>query len=328
MGRIVDAMEEVSGAIPDVIKLAVSRWNGDVDTTTYIRSSNNHVFRFDRNGNGCILRLTPSSHRDRRTIEGEVEFVLHLAARDVLVASPLKSDSASFIEDIPTEDGPLYATVFEELSGEMINFEMHQAPMFRAWGRALGELHNASQSFDHGSAQKLRSWTDDVQSMTAWLPDSEVAARGQLSGAAGWLESLDVGSEDLGVIHFDFDGDNMFWDGARFHICDFDCAGRYWYAADIAFTLHGFRNKPPSRWHNYSRWFLEGYRMVRDLADIRENDMSRFVRFCTIYHFAKMCKAYQDADPKEDPPWVAPMRQRHDNWFANIRRELAVPFEW
>ena len=163
MGRIVDAMEETSGAIPDVVKLAVSRWNGDVDTTKYIRSSNNHIFRFEQNGAGCFLRLTPSSERDRGAVEGEVEFVLHVAARDVPVARPLKSTSASFIEEIPMDHEPLYAVVFKQLTGETIKFETQQAPMFRAWGRALGELHNASQSLADQSAGKLRAWTDDIR---------------------------------------------------------------------------------------------------------------------------------------------------------------------
>ena len=328
MGRIVDAMEETPGSIPDVVKLAISRWNGDVGTTGYIRSSNNHIFRFEQKGNGCFLRLTPSSERDRCAVEGELEFVLHLAAHDVPVAHPLKSDSGSFIEEIPMDREPLYAAVFKELSGKTVEFETQQAPVLHAWGHALGELHNASQSFAHDAARKLRAWTDDIRSATAWLPHSEEAARRELAEATGWLESLDVRSEDFGAIHFDFEEDNLFWDGTRFHICDFDCAARYWYMADIAFALYGFRNELQSRRHDFSQLFLEGYRTVKDLSDTRENQMSHFVRFCVVYHFAKMCRAYQDAAPNEDPAWLAGMRQRHDSWFEKTRREFELPFEW
>ena len=328
MGYIVDAMEETRGMIPDVAKQAVSRWNGDGDTTKYVRSSNNHVFRFERNGSGCFLRLTPSSERSRRAIEGEVAFVRHLAARNVPVAVPLASASASFIEDIPRDQGPLYAVVFNELTGRQVEFETQGPSMFQAWGRALGELHNASQSFTAGSAGKIKDWTDDVRMAYEWLPKKEDAARRELAEMTGRLESLDTGKEAFGVIHFDFEEDNLFWDGTRFHICDFDCVARYWYMADIAFALHGLRNAPQDKRRNFLKWFLEGYRNVRVLDEYWEKQMSCFVRFCLVFHFAKMCKAYHGADPKDDPAWVAGMRQRHNRWLEKTRKEFEIPFVW
>ena len=130
------------------------------------------------------------------------------------------------------------------------------------------------------------------------------------------------------MIHFDFEEDNLFWDGTVFNVCDFECAARYWYAADVAFAVHGLRHKTPEQRRKLLGWFLEGYREWARPEQDYEQWITGFVRFCVAYHFAKMCASYRQTNPADDGKWLAAMRRRHDAWFAKTRKSFGEAWEW
>ena len=51
------------------------------------------------------------------------------------------------------------------------------------------------------------------------------------------LGALPVDRDRYGLIHFDFELDNLYWRDQTIGMLDFDDCAHYWYAADIAFWL-------------------------------------------------------------------------------------------
>ena len=75
-----------------------------------------------------------------------------------------------------------------------------------------------------------------------WLPQSESLARRELETIKTWLTTLEINQDNYGVIHFDFELDNLIWDGDNVQIIDFESSMEHWYAADIAFALRDLFN--------------------------------------------------------------------------------------
>jgi Ser/Thr protein kinase RdoA (MazF antagonist) len=321
MALIVDATAR--GGIPEVVMRACGRWTPDPGTLKYVRSSNTHVFRFERHGEGRFLRLTPASERSRSDLDGELDFIFHLNRRHVPVAVPLPSKSGLMVEEVAVSNEPHYAVVFRELSGKQVELTEEDPAIVRAWGENLGRLHTASRGFVPAAAGTTRSWEDDLRQAKTWLPGQEEAACRALAELGTWLRELPIDETNFGMIHFDFDEDNLFWNGTVCKICDFECSARYWYAADIAFTLCGLRHKTPEQRRRLLTWFLEGYCESADPGRDCEQSVTGFVKFSVAYHFAN-----RHTNPSDDADWLAKMRRRHDAWIAKTRKFFGEPWEW
>jgi len=88
-------------------------------------------------------------------------------------------------------------------------------------------------------------------------PD-ETAVRRELGQIALSLGALPASPATSGLIHFDFELDNLVWRGEAVGILDFDDCAHYWYAADIAFALRDLFDGGADLDHRSFREFVGG----------------------------------------------------------------------
>jgi len=81
---------------------------------------------------------------------------------------------------------------------------------------------------------KRKTHRDPVDFIEGHLPATEKAAQKELETIEHLYEKTE---EKKGLIHFDFELDNLIWNGERNNIIDFDDAAMYGYGADTAFAL-------------------------------------------------------------------------------------------
>jgi len=62
-----------------------------------------------------------------------------------------------------------------------------------------------------------------------------------------WAELLDRTRDNFGLIHFDFELDNLCWEDALIQMLDFDDCAYHWYAADITYALRDLFQTPTYR---------------------------------------------------------------------------------
>jgi Ser/Thr protein kinase RdoA (MazF antagonist) len=136
------------------------------------------------------LRLTPALRRDRAELNGELDFIFHLARHHVPVAVPMHSESGLMVEELVVSGEPYYAVVFGELPGKQIRISGKGAAVVRAWGGSLGRLHAASRGFVPAPTSTIRSWEDNLRQAETWLPAEEAAARGDLGELGARLRGL------------------------------------------------------------------------------------------------------------------------------------------
>lgn len=315
---------------------ALAHWDYDAGSLKPLCYSANAIYTFKQHGVTRMLRLAHAGDgvqaRSCRDIEAELDFIRYLGVRGVSAMQPLPSLSGTFVHTIESPYAQFYATVFEKAPGNLyLELENLSESQLITWGRTVAEVHNVSETYAAPVDHRRPSWQEIIAMIDAWLPSQEHDARRFLREAETWLASLPTGSDDYGLIHWDFCVDNLAWDKedrqtGRYHIFDFDDAAYFWYAADLAFALDDALEMPPHQRDWIMAAFLTGYRAIRPAIDAWIDEIPRFVRFMHIFKVARVMHALAPADPALDPPWMAALRARFEKWCEEMRVLFSHPF--
>lgn len=122
-------------------------------------------------------------------LRAEMDFINYLASRGIRVNRPVLTLAKKRVQTVNTSAGVYHAMVFEALKGKIYETEEMTPVMFTAWGRALGELHNASQGYP---AVGRATWKDYLDRVDHELPASDSVARKTLDRLSIRLGEMQV----------------------------------------------------------------------------------------------------------------------------------------
>ena len=166
--------------------------------------------------------------------------------------------------------------------------------------------------------------------MLGALPADETTVARILTSGLSWLDSLTSSDQDYGLLHGDFELDNLIWDGEQFQALDFDDAAYGWYAVDFAAALQdvwlGDDVDSATRTAHVA-WFVQGYAALRPLPDGMLQALPRLLTLIEASKVARMLQAYATTTDAETPEWVADMRAAHQRWFT-AKRATLEGFNW
>lgn len=293
----------------------LQRWENDGEPAKYWRASANFVFFFnDKSDNrrDRVLRFNHADERSAETIRAEIAHVNALIDKGIRVAKPIPSLAGNDVESVSTELGLFHAVAFEALPGEQLEIEELTSEQFARWGVALGELHNAS-TYHEGYKPARPSWTDHLAWVADYLPATETAALRMVDKLKHQLETLPINERNFGLIHYDFELDNILWHEEQPGIIDFDDCAWYWFVADFALALGDLFDGSVDKvdLHNESfQQFLEGYRRVRPINDEELARLPLFVQLDHLITFAKLHRALTPINPNGELPWMPELRHK------------------
>jgi amicoumacin kinase len=228
----------------DVVERAARYWDASLESLSLLPAVQNFVYSIDSAEGPAILRLTHESHRSVGEVEAELHWIADLAVRKINVARPRRSRSRSWLETIESAHGRFIATCFERAPGVAFDPsrpEMWNESVFESWGVLIGQLHAAAR--DSGWSQRsLRrpSWRGEsvVQNFNLFVPESETLVRAGFDRVIGELDGLPRSLANYGLIHADLNQDNLFVDGDRLTVFDFDDCCFCWFAYDLAVAIY------------------------------------------------------------------------------------------
>ena len=305
-----------------LIQPLLDHWPHDPGSAIVLRASSNFILRYTCQGQPRILRLTPAEQRTPPMLQAELDFLLHLAGKGQPVNRPLPSLHGNWVESGLTSLGLLHAVSLEYLEGEELEFDTLTPEQFTRWGQALGELHNAADGMDAPARPDAEGLLQDA---LARLPAVETAARraGQILQAR--LANLPIRPEIYGLIHYDFELDNLLWQGGVPQIIDFDDCAWHWLVADVAYALRDLFEDRASRVdlaHPSLQAFVSGYRRARPLA---ESELARLPLFMALLNFLMFVELLQiTAEPPStgEAEWTVNLRCRLSGKLEIYREEL------
>lgn len=268
---------------------AVQDWNGNPTTLQHLGDSGSSVFSFHNSQDRLqILRLTDATFRTRYEVEAELAFLAHLKKQAVPVAAGVQAKDGAWTRELDTENGKFVACVLEYAEGEVVKegSPYWGAEFFRAWGRNLALVHQASESYvPEASTPRPWDWENEILFREAeqLIPAEDVESRLELNELLETCHGLARTRETFGVIHADHGPQNFHYAPTTKTVTAFDFGNAcyHWFVSDVAIALSTVRAKPNRE--DIRRELLAGYREIRALPSGQAALIPLFMRLRSEY---------------------------------------------
>lgn len=238
--------------------------------------------------------------------------------------SPILSINGKYIEIAQQSEGTYFAVVFRSAKGVTLDENITEVQC-EDWGRSLATLHQLSKEYEP-SDTKRPNWRDILRKIDVLLqrhPD-EMEAMGELDRLTEWLQSFPISNRNFGLIHYDFQLDNIFYNeiSHSFSVIDFDDAIYSWYVHDIITALGDVLGDNLNMDKPQVKSFLKGYNLVISLNNEDYNQLPYFQRFMKLYSFSRLLWSLEGCEIADAPKWLDDIKKK----FVHVRDELRRGF--
>jgi Ser/Thr protein kinase RdoA (MazF antagonist) len=300
----------------DLAAMLVKNWDYDpqsLDLFQYFRISANAIYPFKVNGEVCFLRCCPAEEKSKASILAELEFIGYLRGEGYPALEPLPAKTGKALVVKATPWGEYYASVFKRVTGQTVEESSYADEIMRAYGAALGQLHALSTAY---RAPKVRRWShldvfDWIEQTLTGLGD-EPLALDELRLITGAFAELSIHPGNYGLIHYDFELDNVYYDALSpsCSVIDFDDAMYHWYLMDVLNALVSLKIEiPEGEYASKKAIFLDGYRSKFELDENLWAAAPLFIRFANLYGYTRNARALQERWENE-PEWMVELRAK------------------
>jgi Ser/Thr protein kinase RdoA (MazF antagonist) len=278
------------------------------------------VFVLPDPGGKRYLRFVPDAYRGAGAVAAVASLMDRLVAGGTAVVRPVPALTGTLTATVTTALGPMHAMVVEAAPGEQIDAEDLDEDRARSWGAALAAVHDGAAGIDPDLPEAFAE--------LAAIPDRFAHDHDLVKAAsrlADRIAGLPRDRSRFGIVHGDFELDNLAWDGRRATAFDFDEAACSWYAADIAYALRdltGTDGLPAPEHRQRFDAFIAAYRDIRTLG---EADLANLRLFAGAHAACSLVRidSALGTPGDDEPEWMADLRAKL-TVMARSHRDLAV----
>lgn len=294
----------------ELVMKILSYWDYDenaIDILDQYRISSNAVYPFSNHGKIQILRFSPVREKLPEDIKGELEFIKFLKEEKYPVPDIVNSNNYKDIEVIDTSWGQYSAVVFKKVKGTRLDKVKLNSEIIYNLGCSLGELHKLSNKFVPKNYKRI-SFIEQLEWMDKVLADydNENLAKREVDLVKKELSNLKKTKTNFGLIHYDFDLDNVFWDEQDniFNVIDFDDGIYHWYVMDIILTIQKISESLPNdNTFNVKELLIEGYESQYHMDEDIYKKAEIFKRYGCLFSYIRCLRSI--SEPIADKPeWM------------------------
>ena len=235
----------------------------------------NKMYGFRNPSRKIVIRITPPGHKSVKEVKGEVDWLNYLNQNGAPVVKVLESSNGNLVEVIGTDYGEIPVVCFRWADGRVVRKEDFSESLFQIWGRAVGKLHALTKNYHPRTRDRIQ-WADDEYLSRDLIPTSQTKVLERFDALMDYFKSLPQNRDSFGLIHQDVHHDNLFFDGHKLTVLDFDDAVYGFFVFDIANAL------------GFSIWEKQDSMSNREFAD---------------YYLEHFMKGYEEENHLEDA-WV------------------------
>jgi len=303
----------------DLAHMLLKNWEYDDEDPNflkYYRISSNAVYWCKNQGKTFFLRFAPADEKSKESILGELDFLRFLRNSGYPAVDTILSKAGKELEEVITPWGTYYAVAFKRVDGKRMDEIALTDDIILGLGKALGKLHKLSSEFNP-VANKRKDWkdiTDWMELILSALPD-ERAAKSELYALKDYFLKLPASKENFGLIHYDFEPDNVFYDEATkaYNPIDFDDTMYHWYGLDIQITIDNLTEDMPEEQAEAAvSQFIRGYRSEHILSEDMLKLTPLFRRYDNLYSYVRLLNSINEKWNNE-PEWMVSLRNRLEN---------------
>ncbi|MGG0239447.1 phosphotransferase enzyme family protein [Bacillus rhizoplanae] len=295
------------------VKQALKYFGGKEESCVKLSSGfQNEVYEYTYEGEQRILRITPSSRRNLKQVQSELDFIRSLQEGGVNVSLPVASCFGNDIERIDIDEEALFITSFLKAPGQFVNVANEQEwnmRLFQNWGQTIGKMHAvAKRNHSHDEEYERPIWKPSVNSMNLLLSISKTLAV-SYEKIITEVQMLSKERDTYGLIHNDLHQGNFFVQDNILTIFDFDDCSFCWFAQDIAASFYhavwqGLSVRPEhvSFPQEFMKYFIEGYNKEHTMNKEILRQIPLFLKLREVFLFTLFHEVW-DAKNLED--WQA-----------------------
>ncbi|TCZ76615.1 hypothetical protein E0485_13570 [Paenibacillus albiflavus] len=300
----------------NLAEMLLKNWKYDpesIELFQYYRISSNAIYPFRFEGKTHLLRFAPVVEKNKDNVLAEFEFIAYLRDNGCGVLETVQSCAGEELVEVQTPWGAYYASVFKRVSGVQLDrTDLNDTIIYR-YGQALGKLHRLSSQYTPVGAPRW-SYGDVLDWIEDQLRDlpNETKTRMEVAILRDYFDKLPKSPSHYGLIHYDFEFDNVFYDqeSGGCNIIDFDDAMYHWYVMDLVQVFECLHEFIPSEVYNEKmQCFIDGYRTEYDLPSDWETIVPACKRFAGLYGYARTLRSIADSWDHE-PEWLMNLRAR------------------
>ena len=170
-----------------------------------------------------FLRFNREDERRVEYYQEEIKLLNYLLTKDIKVSEPVKSLNGNFVESVETEIGVFNTVCFKSIRGEQYDTEELDDDKIFAWGKSLGKLHHQLKGLDIDI--KRPNYQDIIDYVSLNVHNYEHLPKIKQSLETS-LALLSKNKDDFGLIHFDFESDNLVFKDQVYSL-DYDDCGYF-----------------------------------------------------------------------------------------------------
>jgi Ser/Thr protein kinase RdoA (MazF antagonist) len=302
----------------DLAKMLLGYWEYDEDSLemlNYYRISANAIYPFKCKGKTRLLRFAPVTEKENSNVLAELEFIRYLNSNGYPALRTVLSKDSEELVIAQTPWGEYFATTFDRVSGVQIGDTEYKDSIMFEFGKTLGRLHMLSSAYNpvnmYWSYEDVLKW---VRNTLLEHKNQEFALE-EVSLLQVYFSKLSKTSEIYGLVHYDFEMDNVFYDEKTdtCNVIDFDDAMYHWYAMDIEQSLDSIKQEiEPAKHEEAGKWFIKGYRSEYSVTDDILSLLPAFRRFANLYGYTRILRASAE-EWKVEPKWLVDLRTKLNN---------------
>ncbi|MBQ7138573.1 MAG: phosphotransferase [Clostridia bacterium] len=304
----------------DLARLALTHYTHDTGSLDSMlprfRISSNAVYPYLNRGQLCFLRLAPLEEKNPAHVQAEIDFIEYLRGQGYPAMRPIPDNTGRLTFLLDSHWGTYCVSAFAAVSGAPIEDTPLTPEIVYAYGQGLGQLHALSAVYD---APAIRPAWDTVLNrdilQSAQASPAVLAACDKLFNA---LRALPTDRSCYGLIHYDFEPDNVFWDASSHSISviDFDDCLYGWYAMDVAQAL----NELDDAW---AATFLEGYRSAFPFTAKQEATLPLMRQYIMLRSYARLKHCLSEGLPNP-PEWMVNLRAMLEGKLNLLEKAIIV----
>lgn len=307
----------------DLARLALTRYPHDAasldKTLPHFRISASAVYPFLQGGQLFFLRLAPEEEKPLTHVQAEIDFIKSLRRSGYPAMKPLPNHAGETAWLLDSPWGRWCVSAFEGVKGCPVEDASPTPELVHAMGATLAQLHALGAEYHPCPLPTHADVLDEVRQtlLDCGAPEGIVRC---LDDVAQRLSALPVTPETYGPLHYDFEPDNVFWDGESLSVIDFGDAMQGWFALDVEQALDSLHSEFGMQNSELSEAFMSGYRSVRPFTQEMEAQRALMRRFVDLRHYARLLHCL--SEEISGPEWLEALKVRLSQAKARLEQRI------
>lgn len=297
----------------EIINEAVERFQGTISSIQQIGGRYKNVFRYERAGQECILKLIPFATKDQNLIRSELTWMKFLSQKGIQTPKSITSKSGQTVEVIRRLPVPCCAISFQKAEGYHIkkHFDLYwNRHFFARWGETMGKMHQAGKQFQSKYPESIFEEWNEGELFYRDLSQLPKSIQDRWSQTLDELEQRPKAPDNYGIIHNSLHPEHFHVTAqGDMVIFQFQKAKNHWYLYDFAVTLHHASQYADTsdEWkEHFLHSFVSGYTRHISLPANWREEADYFIKvyqlYLEVYEF--VFPSTSEDDVEEEPSKV------------------------